>query len=126
VPGLDHALVLTDDLDATRSFYCDTLGFTVAAQRPQFPFSGYWLEFDGVVCLHIADRGEYEANAAAIGLRTAGGPVDHLAFRYGDDPELAARLEAAGIAAVRNEVPGAFTQLFVVDPNGLRVELNLG
>ena len=37
VPGLDHALVLTDDLEATLSFYRDTLGFTVAAQRPQFP-----------------------------------------------------------------------------------------
>jgi Lactoylglutathione lyase and related lyases len=126
VPGLDHALVLTDDLEATLSFYRDTLGLTVAAQRPQFPFSGYWLEFDGVVCLHIADRREYEAHAASIGLGPAGGPLDHLAFRYGDDAALPARLEAAGIAAVHNEVPGAFTQLFVDDPNGLRVELNLG
>ena len=30
-----------------------------------------------------------------------------------------------GVDAVRNEVPGAFRQLFVTDPNGLRVELNL-
>jgi catechol 2,3-dioxygenase-like lactoylglutathione lyase family enzyme len=126
VPGLDHALVLTDDLESTLSFYCDALGLTVASQRPQFPFSGYWLEFDGAVCLHIADRGEYEAHAARLGLVPAAGPLDHLAFGYGDDPALAARLEAAGIAAVRNEVPGAFTQLFVADPNGLRVELNLG
>jgi catechol 2,3-dioxygenase-like lactoylglutathione lyase family enzyme len=72
VPGLDHALVLTDELEATLSFYRDTLGFAVA-ERPPLPFAGHWLAFDGVVCVHIADRREYEAHAAAIGLGPAGG-----------------------------------------------------
>jgi len=125
VPGLDHALVLTGDLEATLSFYCDALGFAVA-ERPPLPFAGYWLAFDGVVCLHIADRREYEAHATTLGLGPAGGPVDHLSFRYPNDPALAARLEAAGADAVLNEVPGVFSQLFVSDPNGLTVELNLG
>ena len=31
---LDHFLVLTDDLEATRVFYCDTLGFEVGERPP--------------------------------------------------------------------------------------------
>jgi len=120
---IEHALVLTDDLEATRAFYV-TLGFELA-DRPPLPFSGHWLTFGGgPVCLHVADRAEYEAHAATLGLAPARGPLDHLAFRIDDDEALAAQLEAAGIVAVRNEVPGAFRQLFVTDPNGQRIELN--
>ena len=120
---IEHALVLTDDLEETRAFYA-ALGFE-PADRPALPFSGFWLTFGGgPVCLHVADRTEYEAHAATLGLVPARGPLDHLAFRIEDDEALAARLEAAGIVAVRNEVPGAFRQLFVTDPNGQRIELN--
>jgi len=100
------------------------LGFEVA-ERPPLPFPGFWLSFGCEVCLHLADRSAYEAHAATLDLAPAGGPVDHVALRYEDGGALAARLEAAGIDAVRNEVPGGFRQLFVTDPNGLRVELNV-
>jgi catechol 2,3-dioxygenase-like lactoylglutathione lyase family enzyme len=123
--GLDHVLVLTDDLETTRSFWCDGLGFEVA-ERPELPFPGYWLTLGGgPPCLHIAERAAYEAHAATLGLAPAGGPVDHAAFAREGYDGLSARLEAAGIEAVRNDVPGAFRQLFVTDPNGLRVELNV-
>jgi catechol 2,3-dioxygenase-like lactoylglutathione lyase family enzyme len=65
--GLDHVLVLTDDLEATRSFWCDGLGFEVA-ERPELPFPGYWLTLGGGPCLHIAERAAYEAHAATLGL----------------------------------------------------------
>ena len=121
---VDHLLVLTDDLEASRAFYCDALGFT-AGPRPAFEFAGHWLYLDGVPCLHLADRAEYEAHIATRGLQSATGPVDHVAFGASSYEELAARLEAAGVDAVRNEVPGAFRQLFVTDPNGVRIELNV-
>jgi hypothetical protein len=38
---------------------------------------------------------------------------------------LAARIQAAGVDAVHNDVPGAFRQILVTDPNGVRVELNV-
>jgi catechol 2,3-dioxygenase-like lactoylglutathione lyase family enzyme len=123
--GLEHALVLTDDLEATRAFYCDVLGFE-AGKRPQLAFPGYWLYLDGVACLHVAERAAYEAHAEEVGLRRAKGSIDHLAFAASDHEALAARLEAAGVAAVRNDVPAAgFRQLFVEDPNGVRIELNV-
>ncbi|HXZ56102.1 MAG TPA: VOC family protein [Gaiellaceae bacterium] len=119
---LEHVLVLTDDLEATRAFY-EALGLEVG-ERPELEFPGYWLYLDGAPCLHVAERGPYEAHAATLGLHV-GPAVDHVALGgtgYGD---AAARLEAEGLDAVANAVPGAgLRQLFVTDPNGVRVELN--
>ena len=75
--------------------------------------------------MHVADRRAYTAWAATLGLADAAGPVDHVAFQRGSYEELVGRLEAAGVEAVRNEVPGVFRQLFVTDPNGVRIELNV-
>ena len=121
---LDHVLVLTDDIEVTRAFYCDALGLEVG-DRPSFEFSGYWLYLDGAPCVHVADRDEYEAQAARLGLGV-GPAVDHVAFGGRDFDGLAARLEAAGVDAVENVVAGgSLRQLYVTDPNGVRVELNV-
>ena len=123
--GLEHVLVLTDDLEATKVFYCEVLGFA-AGDRPRLEFPGYWLYLDGVPCIHVAERAAYEAHAASLGLRSTQPPIDHVAFAADDYEELAARLEAAGVEAVSNDVPAAgIRQLFIGDPNGVRIELNV-
>ena len=123
--GLGHALVLTDDLERTRAFYCDVLGFE-AGERPPLPFPGYWLYLDGVACLHVAERAAYETELERMGLRRPAGPVDHVAFDARDHEGLVARLDAAGVDAVSNEVSAAgIRQLFVHDPNGVRIEVNV-
>ena len=113
---LDHVLVLTDDVDATRAFYCDVLGFETA-ERPELPFPGAWLALDGRVCVHVAERTAYARALDALGLEHPHGPLDHVAFRVDAEP--------AGVDVVRNEVPGLFRQVFVTDPNGLRIELQV-
>jgi hypothetical protein len=75
--------------------------------------------------VHLAERAAYEAHASTLGLAPASGPVDHVALAREGYEQLAARLAAAGVEAVRNEVPGVFRQLFVTDPNGVRIELNV-
>ena len=123
--SLEHALVLTDDVEATRAFYCDVLGFETG-ERPEMPFPGHWLYLEGVPCLHIADRAAYEAQLDRMGLRRAHGAVDHLAFAAADHDALVARLDAAGVPSVSNDVPAAgIRQLFLEDPNGVRIELNV-
>lgn len=119
---LDHALVLTDDIEETTAFYRDVLGFE-AGDRPPLPFPGYWLYLDGVACLHVAERGAYEAHAATLGLAAKGAPVDHVAFTSDADDELLERLAAAGVEVTTNAVPGGVRQLFFDDPNGARIEL---
>jgi catechol 2,3-dioxygenase-like lactoylglutathione lyase family enzyme len=122
---LDHALVLTDDLESTRVFYCDVLGFEVG-ERPPLEFPGYWLYLDGLTCLHVAERAAYVAHAARLGLHATQASIDHMAFAGGDHDALAARLDAAGVQAVSNDVPAAgFRQLFLEDPNGARIELTV-
>lgn len=120
---LEHVLILTDDLAATKDFYCDALGLEVG-ERPALEFPGYWLYLDAVPCLHVAERGAYEAHAGTLGLQV-GPAVDHVALGGTDFEEAAARLAAAGFETAENAVPGAgLRQLFVTDPNGVRIELN--
>jgi len=126
VASLDHVLVLSDDIDGSRDFYCATVGVTVG-ERPPLPFPGYWLYAGGRPCLHIADRAIYNDHARASGLSVAGAPsVDHLAFAATDYEEAAARVARSGVSAVRNEIPQAgLRQLFFDGPDGVRIEVNV-
>jgi catechol 2,3-dioxygenase-like lactoylglutathione lyase family enzyme len=122
---LEHVLVLTDDLEATRAFYCDGLGLELG-ERPPLEFPGYWLYLDGSPCVHVAERASYEAHAATLGLNPVSPPIDHVAFAADGYAQLVARLGAAGIEAVTNSVPAAgLRQLFLSDPNAVRIELNV-
>jgi catechol 2,3-dioxygenase-like lactoylglutathione lyase family enzyme len=123
--GLEHVLVLTDDLEATKAFYCDVLGFE-AGERPPLEFPGYWLYLDRTAWVHIADRAAYTAHAAGLDLEGTAGPIDHVALAAGDYEALVARLDAAGVRRVSNDVPSAgIRQLCFDDPNGVRIELNV-
>ena len=129
ITAIDHILLLSDDIDATRDFYCSALGLTVGA-RPPLEFPGYWLFGEEGPCLHIADRRVYNERARRLGLGTAdegvAGRIDHVAFAATDYAEAAERLERDGIAAIRNVVPEAgMRQLFFSDPDGVRIEVNV-
>jgi catechol 2,3-dioxygenase-like lactoylglutathione lyase family enzyme len=128
VARLDHFLVLTGDIDATRDFWVSAFGFT-PGDRPDLPFPGYWLYAGGAACVHIADAQAYTAHAATMGLSVrggAGGPIDHVAFTATDYNGCVARLSETGVMYVPNLIPGPdIRQLFVDDPNGVRVEINI-
>src|SRR5690349_17774740 len=133
IGSLEHVLVLADDIDATRDFYCSVVGLSVG-DRPPLAFPGYWLyaasDGSGPACLHVAERRAYAAHAAQLGLTVpssdAGlGPVDHIAFSASDYDALVERLEHHGVRAVKNAVPGGPRQVFIEDPNGVRVEINV-
>jgi catechol 2,3-dioxygenase-like lactoylglutathione lyase family enzyme len=130
VTQMEHVLVLTEDIERTREFYAGVIGLRVG-ERPQLAFPGYWLYAGDTPCVHIADRRRYREHAADLGIEvepglTGRGGVDHIAFIATDYEELTARLGRAGVAAVRNDVPGGGPrQLFIEDPNGVRIELNV-
>jgi catechol 2,3-dioxygenase-like lactoylglutathione lyase family enzyme len=124
VAVLDHLLVLTDDIDATRDFWCRALDLEVG-ERPPLEFPGYWLYADREPCVHVAERAAYEAHCERTGIPTSGGPVEHVAFDESDYDALVARVTRGGIAAAPNAVPGVMRQLFVEDPNGVKIEINV-
>ena len=118
---IEHFLVLSDDMDGTRDFYVRVLGLVVG-ERPPLPFAGYWLYLGDVPAVHVADRAAYEAHAGVSG---GTGALDHIAFSASGYEELKARLDAQGVSAVENEIPGVMRQLFIEDPHGVRLELNV-
>jgi catechol 2,3-dioxygenase-like lactoylglutathione lyase family enzyme len=127
---LEHYLVLTHDLDATRDFYRDALGLREGA-RPPLGFPGYWLYAGEVPCIHIAEWTTYRAHSIAAGISVSTpapgtGPLDHIAFNAIDLAGVKARLSAHEINYAVNEVPAAgLTQLFLNDPNGVKIEINI-
>jgi catechol 2,3-dioxygenase-like lactoylglutathione lyase family enzyme len=127
VTAMEHVLVLCDDIDRAREFYCDVVGLELGA-RPPLAFAGYWLYAGETPCMHLAARAEYLAHASSLGLSVSTGPgpgpVDHIAFRGVDYDETRSLLERKGVPVVLNEVPGGPRQLFVEDPGGVRIEIN--
>ena len=126
---LNHYFVRARDLERSRRFYCDALGFEVMP-RPDFAFPGYWLGVGGRIQVHmgqdgIADEAVHYFGTTPRSARDNAGVVDHIAFQ-GTDPEgLAQRLADHGVPARSRHIPdiGLF-QLFVTDPDGLVIELN--
>jgi catechol 2,3-dioxygenase-like lactoylglutathione lyase family enzyme len=127
---LDHLLVLTDDIDATRDFYHEALGLE-QGERPPLEFSGYWLYAGDVACVHVADRAEYAAHSDRIGIPAmpgaeGTGALDHIAFAGEDYDAVLARLREHGVEPRENLIPGpGIRQLFLEDPNGVKIEINV-
>jgi len=127
---MEHVLLLCDDIERTREFYCRVIGLRVG-DRPSLEFPGYWLYAGATSCVHIADRAAYRIHAESLGLSVpegpaGSGPVDHIAFRATDYDEINARLQANAVPAVRNTIPGGGPRrFFLEDPNGMRIEINV-
>ena len=127
---LEHYLVLTDDLAGTRDFYSQALGLRVGP-RPALGFPGYWLYIGDVPCIHVAEWESYRAYSteAGIGISTRApgtGPVDHIAFNGTDFESIKSSLIAQGVKFAVNEVPSVMLrQLFMHDPNGVKIEVNV-
>ena len=128
--NIDHYLIQTADLEGTKDWYCDVLGMTVG-YAPDFKMPVYWLYLGEKDILHLTVGG---ANVSENRLKYLGqqstdthgsGVVDHIGFRCSGLPEMMADLDAKGIDYTRRQVndQGLF-QLFLLDPNGVKVELN--
>jgi catechol 2,3-dioxygenase-like lactoylglutathione lyase family enzyme len=118
IRGLNHFTILTDDVKATRAFYCTVLDLEVG-WRPDFPFPGLWLYARGEPILHVV------GGKARADLKP--GVIDHVAFTATDLPGTALRLAARGIGYELRRLAGAPDgpwQLFCRDPSGARIELD--
>lgn len=128
---LDHFLVMTHDVDATRDFYRDVLGFAEGF-RPDLGFLGHWLYLGEVAVIHIADWDSYTAHSRRLGIPVTTpapgtGALDHVAFNApaSQYPVLKQRLEERGLRFHPHGSPGiGLRQIFLDDPNGLKLELN--
>ncbi|MBX3664331.1 MAG: VOC family protein [Burkholderiales bacterium] len=136
VGRLDHYSIRTPDIEASRRFYTEVMGFT-AGFRPPFNFPGIWLyngaqypETTGVVHIIGIDPDDPQGLKDYLGDRDPAplegtGTVDHMAFTATGLADMRARLARHGIAFRERTVPAlGLHQLFFEDPSGVTLELN--
>jgi catechol 2,3-dioxygenase-like lactoylglutathione lyase family enzyme len=127
---LEHYLIQAEDLEATRDWYVEVLGLS-EGPHPDFGFPVHWLYIGDRDVLHLTQGG---ANVSANRLRYLGqeseavrgsGVIDHVAFRATGLAETIERLRALKIDFKERQVDDqGLYQLFLIDPNGVKVELN--
>jgi catechol 2,3-dioxygenase-like lactoylglutathione lyase family enzyme len=120
---LDHATVVTAELETARRFFVDIAGLT-EGERPPFRIDGYWLCANGRPVIHLID-----ATVPAPPGRSMP-RIDHIAFRLESAAEwqaLLGRLHAVQMPYQLAEVPPrggqpAELQLFVALAPGVAIE----
>ena len=128
---MDHYSIRTTKLEPTRTFYEDVMGLTNGS-RPSFDFPGYWLYLGTRPVVHLMgvdaeskrnlDELLGEVDEAPL---AGGGALDHIAFQASDLPSVQARLRKKGVKFFEREVSELkLHQIFLEDPNGIRIELN--
>ena len=118
VSAMNHFTILTDNLDTTLAFYKEHLDFS-PGPRPPFTFPGAWLYAAGGKdpILHVIAGREKKDLVKGV--------LDHMAFTAQDLPACVAKLKERGIAYELRKLPAYGTwQLFFVDPNNAKVELD--
>ncbi len=121
IKSLDHYNIQTSRLEETVVFYTDVLGFS-AGYRPGVRGTGAWLYAGGYPYVHI--------NAVDDDMAGPTGPINHVAFETANEPgdyeamqeQLANRGLPFEVNDSRPRVP--LRQIFLHDPNGIRLELN--
>jgi catechol 2,3-dioxygenase-like lactoylglutathione lyase family enzyme len=127
---IEHVLIQTPDMAATRDWYVRVLGFRVGPS-PDFKFPVCWLYLGEQDVIHITEGG---ANVSENRKRYVGqdsqatrgsGVIDHVAFRCTGLREMLAHLKAERVEFRERQVSDqGLYQLFLHDPNGVKVELN--
>jgi len=131
---LEHYNIRTTHLDATIRFYSEVLGL-VSGYRPSNRPGAWMYDRTDTPVVHITgvDPSKPEAMAeldAHLGSRdpaslVGSGAIDHVAFDAGDYDGFCKHLTAQEVPFTEREVVAmSLKQLFIVDPNGITVELN--
>ena len=126
IRDIDHLVLRVRDMEAMTRFYCDVLGATFVAHRPQFGMSH--LRVGGSMIDLVAVDGPLGKPGGAAPGRE-GRNVDHFCLRVEpfDQKAIAAHLESHGIAVgefrPRFGAQGTGLSIYLKDPEGNTVEL---
>jgi catechol 2,3-dioxygenase-like lactoylglutathione lyase family enzyme len=127
---IEHFLVQTEDMEKTKNWYVDVLGMQVG-YNPDFKFPVCWLYIDDKDVVHITEGGKNisDNRKKYLGQQSDAvrgtGVVDHIAFRASGLKEMISHLQSSGIEFNQRQVDDqGLSQLFMFDPNGIKIELN--
>jgi catechol 2,3-dioxygenase-like lactoylglutathione lyase family enzyme len=131
ISHIEHFLVAADDIDATRDWYARVLGMK-SGPHPEFGFPVHWMYVDNIDIVHIGPsaRQAGEIQKKYLG-RTSQkseegtGALDHIAFRATGLRPMLEHLRREKVPFTQRRANGqALFQLFLLDPNGVKIELN--
>ena len=128
---IEHLLVAADDIDATRDWYARVLGMR-SGPHPDFGFPVHWMYLGDRDVVHIGPSAKQAGDIQTQSLgRTsqkseAGtGAIDHIAFRATGLRQMLEHLKREKVQFSQRRANGqALFQLFFLDPNGIKIELN--
>jgi glyoxylase I family protein len=126
IRDIDHLVLRVRDIDAMRRFYCDVLGATHVAWRPEFGMSHLKVG-RSMIDLITVDGKLGKAGGAAPGRE--GRNLDHLCLRLEpfDQDAIVAHLKRHGVEVgeirKRYGAEGNGVSIYVNDPEGNTVEL---
>ena len=124
VKGLDHVNIIANDLDETVRFYESLLGLKAGDRPEAMGFRGGWLhDASGQAIIHLmtwnAER------HAGLERGSATGSIDHVALACENFAGMLERCAALGVEhQVNDRKYGDLRQIFVTDPNKVKLELN--
>ena len=127
---LEHFLIQPQNLEDTAAWWCDVLGLE-EGPHPDFGFPVKWLYIGDCDVVHMTTGGPNvsDARKSYLGQQSAAvygsGVVDHVAFRCTGLEVMLKHLQKKSVDIQKRRVDdqGLF-QLFLLDPNGVKVELN--
>jgi len=127
VKGLDHVNIIAADIAETAKFYERLLGFRYGERPSEMNFPGGWLyDAEDRPIIHVMgfdpDRhGPTERRSMPTG------SIDHVALACDDFAGMVRHCEELGVEHQVNDRKYAdLRQIFVTDPNNVRLELNFG
>ncbi|MEP7112204.1 MAG: VOC family protein [Ilumatobacteraceae bacterium] len=116
---LDHYNIDTVVPGETVAFYTEVLGLTNAPERrPPVAQPGTWFLVGDHPAIHVNYVDAVKASST--------GAIDHIAFEGSGFDEMRAHLTATGTTYEVVESPQFdLKQIYIVDPNGVRIEINI-
>lgn len=123
---LQHCGLIVSDLERSRRFYAEALGFEEVPRPSNFTFAGAWFRF-GDTEIHLLAEADTTGRAGAPdpGPSAAFGLASHIAFEVEDRDAACACLEEHAVPLVGGPMPrgDGVTQVFFHDPDGYVLEL---
>lgn len=116
---LDHATIVTGNLEAARRFLSSIIGLS-EGPRPPFGRAGHWLYANDQPVIHLIEAG------TALPAQRAAPRIDHVGLRINaaEWSGLLERLRLSGVPYELGEVPlTGECQLFVAMAPGIVIEL---
>ena len=126
IQGIDHIVLRASDIDAMRRFYCEVLGATHVAYRPQFGMSHLRI---GAALIDLIEVNGPLGGAGGAAPGSEGRNMDHFCLRVEpfDQDSIVAHLKrhrvAIGEIRPRFGAEGSGVSIYLTDPEVNNVEL---